>query len=79
MSMPPSTEPTSVLAVNRAFTMSPISVFENPTSIMNGVNSLLAKASPTLNSSTTTISVAALGVPSSSVSGITTDSRSERG
>ena len=79
MSTPPNSDPASALAVNSAFAINPISVFENPMSNMKGVNSLLAKASPTLNSSTTPISAAALALPSSSLSGVTTDSRSERG
>ena len=79
MSTPPSTTPIRLPAVNMAFTTSPISVLLNPTSIMNGVNSLLEKASPTLNSTTTAISASALGVPRSSFSGSTTDSVRLRG
>jgi len=79
MKMPPSTVPTSELPANSALMMMPISVFENPTSIMKGVNSLLAKASPILNSSTTAISAWALGVLKSSFSGSITDSASVRG
>ena len=79
MSTPPSTEPATALAVNSDLTTTAISVLLNPTSIMNGVKSLLAKASPALNTSTMRISVSALGVPSSSFSGSTTDSRRELG
>ena len=79
MRIPPSTEPISALAVNSALTITAISVLLKPTSIMKGVKSLLAKASPALNTSTMLSSASALRVLNNSRSGSAMDSSSERG
>src|SRR5882762_4909896 len=77
--MPPSTAPTMELEVNTALATRPISVFEKPMSIRNGVNSLTANASPSLKINTSPSSDKAPRLPASSRSGSTTDSRSDPG
>src|SRR5690349_17376952 len=77
--MPPNIAPAIALVTNNAFNTNAISVLEKPTSIMNGVNSFNANASPTLNNTTNKISATAPGLPSNSFSGINTDSLKERG
>ena len=72
-------EPITALAVNSAFNTSAISVLLKPTSIMKGVNSRSANASPTLNRITRAMKATALGEPSSSRNGTTSDSFSVRG
>ena len=76
---PPRMEPPTAAATQMILITTPISVLENPTSIMNGVNSFSENASPSLNSITSASSDAAPGVPSIVRSGSTIDSRNVAG
>ena len=79
MSTPPSTAPASALAVKSDFTTIAISVLLNPHVHHERREELVGERVPGLEQQHERSSVSALGVPSNSFSGSTTDSRSELG